>query len=87
MDLLWRVRILSKFGKQVAKLLSKADIADSGWTEDGWTLPEEISRRQDRLEQQSSKTCITRNLLPAHSIASGLISQNCSAITLRTSVR
>jgi transposase len=37
--------------KQVAELLSKAETADSAPLEDGLTLPEEIARRQDRLEQ------------------------------------
>jgi hypothetical protein len=37
--------------KQVAELLSKAEAADSAPLEDGLTLPEEIARRQDRLEQ------------------------------------
>ena len=37
--------------KQVAELLSKAEAADSTPLEDGLTLPEEIARRQDRLEQ------------------------------------
>ena len=37
--------------KQVTELLSKADAADSAPLEDGLTLPEEIARRQDRLEQ------------------------------------
>ena len=37
--------------KQVAELLSKAEAADSTPLEDGLTLPAEISRRQDRLEQ------------------------------------
>lgn len=38
-------------GRQVAELLSKAEIADSTTMEGGLTLPEEIARRQDRLEQ------------------------------------
>jgi hypothetical protein len=37
--------------KQVAELLSKAEAADSVPLEDGLTLPEEIARRQDRLQQ------------------------------------
>ncbi len=37
--------------KQVAELLSKAEAADSVPLEDGLTLPEEIARRQNRLEQ------------------------------------
>jgi len=37
--------------KQVAELLSKAEAADSAPLEDGLTLPEEIARRRDRLEQ------------------------------------
>ena len=37
--------------KQVGELLAKAEAADSTPLEDGLTLPEEISRRRDRLEQ------------------------------------
>ena len=37
--------------KRVAELFKKAETADGAPLEDGLTLPEEIARRQDRLEQ------------------------------------
>ena len=42
---------IERLEKQVAELLAKAESADSAPLEDGLTLPDEIARRQDRLEQ------------------------------------
>ena len=42
---------IERLEKQVAELLAKAEAPDSAPLEDGLTLPEEIARRQERLEQ------------------------------------
>jgi len=42
---------IERLEKQVAELLAKAEAADSAPLEDGLTLPGEIARRQERLEQ------------------------------------
>lgn len=46
--------------RQVAELLSKAEAADSAPLEDGLTLPEEITRRQDRLEQLRAASAVIK---------------------------
>ena len=51
---------IKRLEKRVAELLAKAEAADSAPLEDGLALPEEIARRQERLEQLRAANKVIR---------------------------